>query len=165
MADSVNINLGERKNGKSTQYVDCLHTVDDNYTAAGGLDVSSVDFEPTYIMSGLYLGAGAGNIAIEMEGGGQQILPFTVNSSLSILNDLSNPTWFANGCIEYLNIYNKIVDVNILKDIYQDPYAMVYKPNYLSNFIGAYAPLPLPTTMDKRHKHFGPNALPIGIGL
>jgi len=78
MADSVNINLGERKNGKSTQYVDCLHTVDDNYTAAGGIDVSAVDFEPTYVMSGLYLGEGAGNIAIEMEGGGQQILPFTV---------------------------------------------------------------------------------------
>ena len=101
----------------------------------------------------------------DLSGGETSWSTFTVNSSLSILNDLLNPTWFANGCIEYLNIYNKIVDVNILKDIYQDPYAMVYKPNYLSNFIGAYAPQLLPTTMDKRHKHFGANALPLGIGL
>ncbi len=78
MSDNVNINLGERKNGKSTQFVDCLHAGDTNYTAAGGIDVSVVNFEPAYIMAGLYLGEGFGDIAIEMEGGGLQTLPFTV---------------------------------------------------------------------------------------
>ena len=84
---------------------------------------------------------------------------------LCVLNDLVALNFQANAVLEYLYIYNKVLSSETIKSIYQDPYAMVYKPNYLSNFIGAYAPLPLPTTMDKRHKHFGANALPIGIGL
>jgi len=86
-------------------------------------------------------------------------------ANIGILNDYSTVTNEANGELQYLFTYSKAIPDNLVKSIYETPYAMVYKPNYLSNFIGAYAPQLLPTTMDKRHKHFGANALPIGIGL
>ena len=94
---------------------------------------------------------------------------FNVNQSMYILNNKTNifgaQKPYFDGEFHYFYIYNKVLSLETIKSIYQDPYAMVYKPNYLSNFIGAYAPQLLPTTMDKRHKHFGANALPIGIGL
>ena len=86
-------------------------------------------------------------------------------ANIGILNDYSTVTNEANGELQYLFTYSKAIPDNLVKSIYETPYAMVYKPNYLSNFLGAYAPSILPTTMYKRHKHFGANALPIGIGL
>lgn len=85
MSDNVVINLGERKNGKSTQIVDCLHTGDTDYTASGGIDISVNNFTPTNIMTGLHIGEGSGNISVLMEGDGVMILPFVVSSEQASL--------------------------------------------------------------------------------
>ena len=117
---------------------------------------------------------GANRLAISING--VLVTPFSATrattwntnpkvSNIGILNDYSILANEANGELQYLFTYSKAIPDNLVKSIYDDPYAMVYKPNYLSNFIGAYAEQILPTTMDKRHKHFGANALPIGIGL
>lgn len=94
MTISVNINLGERKFGKSTQIVDCLHYGDTDYTASTGLDISTNSFTPVnsdnknVIMSGLLIGEGDGNIAVMLEGGGVMTLPFYVTAEQGCLSVL-----------------------------------------------------------------------------
>ena len=95
MAISVNIDFGERKNGKSTQLVDCLHVGDTDYTPAGGIDVSVNDFTPIDSTTGNYrpfscvrLGEGSGNIEFEYEGGGKAIYPFYVSAEQGSIKEL-----------------------------------------------------------------------------
>ena len=80
---SVNFNFGGRKEGKSTQIVDCVHDSDSDYSKTGGIDISTNVFEPkdsndkNIIMNGLLIEAGSGDIAFEMEGGGEITTGFT----------------------------------------------------------------------------------------
>mgnify|MGYP003565290443 CR=1 FL=1 len=86
MTISVSFEAGGRKNGKSSQYVDCLHTGDTDYTATTGIDVSTTTFEPldsdsnNVIMTGMIITEGSGNIAIEMEMGGVMTVAASVSA-------------------------------------------------------------------------------------
>ena len=86
MTISVNFEAGGRKNGKSSQYVDCLHAGDTDYDATTGIDISTNTFEPkdsddnNVIMTGMIATEGSGNIAIEMEMGGVMTIPVSVSA-------------------------------------------------------------------------------------
>lgn len=86
MTISVNFEAGGRKNGKSSQYVDCLHAGDTDYDATTGIDISTNTFEPkdsddnNVIMTGMVVTEGTGNIAIEMEMGGVMTPPVSVSA-------------------------------------------------------------------------------------
>lgn len=73
------------RNRQSVLYVDAAHHAQARYTRDGGIDISSVDYEPDNPMHGLLLGdnAGAdasGNIHVETAGGGEIVFPYSVSA-------------------------------------------------------------------------------------
>lgn len=63
--------------------VGCPLATDDNYTQAGGVDVSAVDFAPSCRINSLIVtdnagSASSGNIALQMENGGVMTIPVAV---------------------------------------------------------------------------------------
>lgn len=85
--DSVNTTSSERGRG-SVLFVDTGHaTADSQYAAATGIDVSAADYAPAVPMRGLLCGdvqatgaAAVGDIAVELVGGGQMIIPVSVGA-------------------------------------------------------------------------------------
>lgn len=73
-----------RSINKTVLYVDCAHTGSTRYTDTGGVNVSSLDYYPTETMRGLILTGGSGNIVLVMAGGGQMVIPFTVDAGYSM---------------------------------------------------------------------------------
>ncbi len=85
---------------------------------------------------------------------------FTLIDTIVAMNS-TNFARSANGTMEYLRIYNKILSEETLKDIYENPYAMFYKPNMLCNLFGAFSS----GILTKQNQIFGSNAFPIGQGV
>ena len=76
--------LDGRSINKTVLYIDCAHTGTTRYTDTTGVDVSASDYYPTETMRGLLLTGGSGRIKIEMVGGGQMVIPFTVDDGYSL---------------------------------------------------------------------------------
>jgi hypothetical protein len=53
------------------------------------------------------------------------IVNYPIDTPLSVLNNANNAARFANGIMEYLYIFNTVKTEVELKDIYENPYAMM----------------------------------------
>lgn len=79
ISSGAEIKIDGRSINKTVLYVDCAHTGSTRYTDTGGVDIDSIDYYPTETMRGLLLTTGTGNIGLVLAGGGQMVIPFTVD--------------------------------------------------------------------------------------